>query len=67
MAANVETFKKSSIATECFICKGSCWNPNSQAKTQETVLKKFGKMPNSCINDCDGTVRCPAALGLLDK
>ena len=67
MAANIETFKKSSIATECFICKGTCWDPTSQPKTQKAVFEKFGKVPNKCINDCDGTVRCPAALGLLNE
>jgi len=66
----LETFdfyveKKSSISPTCYHCKGSCWDPNSQTKTQAAVLERFGTMPNNCVNDSDGTVRCPAALGLL--
>lgn len=54
-----------SIPNECKQCKGSCWDPKSQKKTQENARKLFGKLPNNCVNGTDSVVRCPAARGLL--
>lgn len=45
----------------CNICKGTCWDSSSNAKTQEVARKKFGITPNNCVNDENGTVRCPYA------
>lgn len=45
----------------CNICKGTCWDSSSNAKTQAVAHKKFGIIPNNCVNDENGTVRCPYA------
>ena len=38
----------------CERCKGKHWNPNSQAKTQEAVLKEYGQIANNCVNGHGG-------------
>lgn len=45
----------------CNIFKGTCWDSSSNAKTQAVAHKKFGIIPNNCVNDENGTVRCPYA------
>ena len=62
---NVTDFKKSSISPKCYVCKGECWHEGDPAATQRAVIEKFGVMPNDCINDSYGNVRCPAVNGLL--
>ena len=52
------------VATDdlfCEQCKGSCWDSSNNAKTQAAAHKKFGIIPNNCVNDENGTVRCPYA------
>ena len=54
-----ENLKSKSII--CERCKGKHWNPNSQAKTQEAVLKEYGQIANNCVNGHGGVVYCPYA------
>lgn len=74
MPAKVKNFRKSSIDPRCKnICKGKCWNPKDNAATQRAAAELFkddpnGK-PNGCVRsskECLNSVKCPAALGLLD-
>ena len=36
--------------TYCEDCKGSCWVPGNNARTQQNALKRFGIIPNNCVN-----------------
>ncbi len=53
------------ILPSCKQCNGTCWVAGDQAKTQQNVRKRFGITPNSCVNDANGRIHCPFALGLL--
>lgn len=65
MGATFDTFKKSSIPTTCFICKGECWKGDDQPATQKAMMDRFGKIESYCVNGSDGSVHCPVALGIL--
>lgn len=54
-----------SIDPKCYVCGGRCWHGKDQARTQADAQKMFGTKPNHCVNGENGTVYCPAALGLL--
>lgn len=54
-----------SIDPKCHICNGSCWHGKDQKRTQSDARKKFGTIPNHCVNGENGAIKCPAALGLL--
>lgn len=45
----------------CSICKGECWKSNDNAATQVAALKKFGIIPNKCVNASTGQSFCPNA------
>lgn len=56
-----------SINPMCHMCKGTCWNEKDNFETQKAARKMFkGPIPNDCVNDSYGNVRCPAALHLLN-
>lgn len=63
MAANVKSL--ASISPMCLVCKGKCWNPDSQKATQEAAMKMFGVIPNHCVNSEGNIVMCPAQKGLI--
>ena len=46
--------------TYCDECKGSCWVPGNNAKTQENAFKRFGIIPNNCVNGAK-EIYCPYA------
>lgn len=47
------------IELTCKQCQGKCWNED-QSKRQAAVRSKFGKpLPNKCVDDENGTHRCP--------
>ena len=47
------------IDVHCNACKGCCWDKTSNSKTQENARKKFGIIPNNCVNGSDGIIHCP--------
>lgn len=49
----------------CAQCQGKCWVPNNQSQTQSNAMKFFGYIPNNCVNDQNGRIHCPVALGNL--
>ncbi len=53
------------VSPQCRICKGSCYHPSDNSKTQSEVRQQFGVLISDCITDEDGTHHCPAYLGLL--
>lgn len=67
MAARVTTLR--TIDPMCKTCKGKCYVPGDNKKTQELAHAMFGeKIPNACVNgspDCPGSIKCPSALGLI--
>ena len=65
MVQNVTVKVLRSVSEYCHTCQGECWNSQSQSQTQQNVFEKFGVIPNDCINDANGKVHCPAALGLV--
>ena len=54
---NVTSFQTEDI--HCRKCNGSCWD-NDPKKRQENALKRFGKIPNPCVDDQDGKTHCPS-------
>ena len=42
----------------CECCKGKCWVEGNQHETQKRSKKKFGIIPNNCVNMSDGP-QCP--------
>lgn len=53
------------IPLQCHQCNGKCWVSDNQSKTQQNAVNRFGRIPNNCINDSNGKIRCPAALGIM--
>ena len=53
------------ISEYCRACKGECWNSKNEFQTQQNALKKFGFIPNACVNDSNGRINCPATMGLV--
>ena len=53
------------IDPRCHKCNGKCWKPGDQKATQPAAMKKFGTIPNHCVNGSKNKIMCPAALGLL--
>lgn len=50
------------INTKCSKCGGRALDQSSSKRTQENARKLFGSpIPNSCVPDEDGTLRCPYA------
>lgn len=50
------------VLTEtCKKCKGQYYFPNNQKKTQDTIRKKFGVLPDKCVDFSNGRPRCPFA------
>lgn len=45
----------------CNQCRGECWNAKDNAATQTAALKKFGIIPNKCVNSCNGKTHCSYA------
>lgn len=45
--------------SKCDECKGKCWVPNDQRQTQENAMKRFGIIPNNCVNGSDNEIHCP--------
>lgn len=48
-----------SVSNFCKKCKGSCWHEKDNKATQREALQRFGLVPNLCINDDNGKIRCP--------
>lgn len=44
----------------CSVCQGKCWNGSDNSATQAAAFKKFGIIPNKCVNLSTGPV-CPYA------
>ena len=64
--ANVHFNRKSSIPPKCFNCKGTCFVPGNNKKTQENAHKMFGPIiPDKCVQYENDNPACPAALGYL--
>ena len=57
--------KNVTIEKECIECKGKCYVPGNQAKTQTNARKMFGKLPNPCVDSEGGIPACPAVRGLI--
>lgn len=53
---DVGNFK--TIEHNCSKCKGECWSKDQRAR-QQIVIRRFGKIPNSCVDDENGTSHCP--------
>ncbi len=59
MAITVTVPKQPSEEFYCNQCKGCCWDPKDNAATQLAAKKLFGIIPNNCIPDNNGHIRCP--------
>lgn len=53
--------------TECSRCKGKCLNEVNNVATQAAALEMFGHIPNNCVTDQNGTLRCPYASTNIKK
>ena len=42
----------------CRECKGSCLRPTS-VETQKVAMKRFGIIPNGCVESMAGRSHCP--------
>ena len=61
MAITVKIPKQPSEEIYCKQCKGSCWDKSNNAATQAAAKKRFGIIPNLCVNESDGSIKCPYA------
>ena len=61
MAINIKVAKQPSEEVFCNSCKGSCWDKTSNAATQAAAKKRFGIIPNPCVNENNGQPKCPYA------
>lgn len=43
----------------CKDCKGECFVKDNNSKTQQNALKRFGVIPNNCVNSNNGEIHCP--------
>lgn len=66
MNTTVKKFIDGTINYKCTVCRGRCWDKNSQRNTQQNAIAMFGSIPNDCVNNADHSPRCPFALGLLN-
>lgn len=55
------------INTECSKCSGKCLNVEDNLATQSAAREMFGYIPNRCVADQNGTLRCPFASGSQNK
>lgn len=56
------------INTECDKCKGTCLNEANNVATQAAALEMFGHIPNKCVSDQNGTLRCPySSINMMKK
>ena len=53
--------------TECSKCKGKCLNEVNNVATQAAALEMFGHIPNKCVADQNGRLRCPYASANISK
>ncbi len=59
MAIDIQVPKQPSEMIFCNECKGSCWVKNNNKATQAAAKKRFGIIPNLCVNESDGSIKCP--------
>ena len=55
------------INTECNQCSGKCLNEANNVATQAAALEMFGYIPNKCVANQNGTLRCPYASDNINK
>ena len=61
MEAHVNLTSCDKLTETCKSCKGKCYFPNDQKKTQSTVRKEFGLLQDKCVDYSNGRPRCPFA------
>ena len=64
-----------SVSTKCRFCGGRCFVPGNPKETQERAHKLFfenkhlfnddASIPNGCVPNSDGEVRCSKEMGLI--
>lgn len=61
MGNSIKIAKQPSEDIYCGKCKGHCFNKSNSAATQENAKKLFGIIPNKCVPESDGHIKCPHA------